>query len=115
MKFQSLGVSSNFQASKGAAVYVHVDDGLFLSRQAAKGATPICDELMQECAQHLEKFGFATPDIRTHKEIDKVIGYKIEQDTATLTLSNNKIALLSLIFSFLIVGEYVDTGILHSV
>ena len=97
-----------------AALHVHVGDGLFFSKPSADSKKPLCDDLMEACATHLESLCQVTPHRTTHDLMAKAIGYKIRTKLVTLTSPGNLALLYSALRKF-VVKDFIITVWLHSI
>ena len=61
------------------AMYMHVDDGVFLSGGAM---AELNGRMMNQCADDLETLGFRVPDRQDDSVLEKVVGYEIQRRPA---------------------------------
>jgi hypothetical protein len=75
-----------------SAIYLHVDDGVFLSDAAADRVHS--DKLIPFISNKLEEAGFLVPDRTSNDDLTKVVGYEPERHPAGLRLPGKKAVLL---------------------
>ena len=75
------------------AVYVHVDDGIFLGdgNSSIRGNA---DHWMEKMADALEEVGFIVKDRQPDSVLDKVVGYTLQRSPAQLRLHPARAAAL---------------------
>ena len=95
------------------AVYLHVDDGLYFSDCFFD--PPRCDELMERCAEDLEKVGFVVPDRGHSEKTEKtLVGYVLDDRDAAFRLPPTKAHLLRESLQWLLLQTEVDVPVVHS-
>ena len=92
------------------AAYVHVDDGLLLSKGSLDGSPPMCDQAMFGTAEFFEQLGLATPDRLPDSEVCRIIGYEVVRSPAALTVPLDKMAWLHQALIDITGPGVVDTG-----
>jgi len=95
-----------------AAVYLHVDDGVFL---ADKNCTPSSQQLMETAAEALEAIGFLVPDRKPPQDTQKMLGFNLCQNPTRLEVPGEKVALITETLLWLALYPVVDTKLLRSV
>ena len=97
-----------------AGSYMHVDDGIFIST-ARQSQSVHSDKLMHHCVDDLKALGFEVTDVREHGCTEKVVGYTPHPRKATLSLPEEKQALLHSSMSALLDAQYVPVDLISGV
>ena len=97
-----------------ASVYLHLDDGVFMSLGAPAGENSLAISAMQRAAGALSALGFGEIQQSTGEELSKVVGYEVCRSPPRLLLPGAKAALMYEAFSWLTAGYLVDIKLLHS-
>ena len=94
------------------AVYLHVDDTLVLGNGVG---ADLARPLIEEISQNMEAAGFRVPDRRHGKEVEKVVGFRLDMDTGTFTLPVKRARLLERALLELAHARWVDVDVLRAV
>ena len=94
------------------AVYLHVDDTLVLGNGVG---ADLARPLIEEISQNMEAAGFRVPDRRHDKEVEKVVGFRLDMDTGTFTLPVKRARLLERALLELAHARWVDVDVLRAV
>ena len=97
---------------KQAAVYVHVDDTVFISTSSSKLLHS--DQLLDETVKGLEHVGFQVTQQLRAGELDKVVGYEISPTPAEFRLPLKKMVLLREALLYVAGNSQVSTDVLRS-
>jgi hypothetical protein len=96
------------------AVYLHVDDGVFVSLAAPPGAKSLAQTSMEMCAQALRDVGFDIVEETTGDNVKRVVGYEVVRSPPRLGMPTLKGLLLDSALRWLAGLRLVDVDVLHS-
>ena len=95
-----------------AAVYLHVDDTLCYVQP---GSAISADTLMHSIADWMEIFGFLVPERFGSKDLEKAIGFNVDQPKGRFALPPRKVHQLSTVLIGLSRATYIDVDILRCI
>ena len=100
-----------------SALYMHVDDGVVMTSGAdgASEAGDRCNTIMEFAADALEDSGFVVNDRTRWQDLNKIIGYEVENSPARLRAPINKAVMLRSALRFLASGISINTKALRAV